>query len=273
MFEYEKLMQDASKKIVVASPQIDLPILNVSFLTGKKYWYQTVFCAYSLQKVTPNPIHFTFFDDGSISEVSNIKIQVPHSTIISAEEIDSNLNQFLPLEKYPHLHHKRKVYKHIRKLTDVYTSGDGWKLMLDSDMLFWKEPKTMIDWLLNPKQPFHILDSETAYGYSFDVMEKFTKTKIYDKINVGALGLHTDMVDFDKLEYWAKTLEQNYGTSYYLEQALSAMIIGDKKCIVGNKTDFIVYPSKNQVIERQGVLQHYVDVSKKWYFEYGWKNV
>lgn len=272
-FEYRRMLSNEQKMKVAANninikpPQSNLPSLNVCFLTGKKYWHQTVFCAYSLQKVCTQPIHFTFYDDGTLAEVPNIRLQIPNSTIVYIEEIENNLKQNLPIEKYPYLHKKRHEYKHIRKLTDVYSDGKAdWKLMLDSDMLFWKEPTQMLQWLQNPQMPFYILDSDTAYGYDLIEMGKLSESTIKERINVGALGLCRQIVDFDKLEHWAKYLEQHFGTAYYLEQALSAMLIGDKESEIGLQDEYIVYPSENQVKNKIGTLHHYVDLSKKWYF-------
>lgn len=273
MYKAEDEMRKSSAQIKVIAADNDLPSLEVSFLTGKKYWHQTVFCAYSLQKHSPNPIRFIFYDDGSFTPelVRQYQAQIPISQFITLSEIEARLALTLPKEKYPYLHHKREVYKHIRKLTDVYAGNQGWKLMLDSDMLFIQSPKLMLQWLQNPSEPFHILDSETSYGFSLQIMGDLANASIKEKINVGALGLHSSMVDFDKLEYWAKTLETNHGTSYYLEQALSAMLIGNQVCTVGPSIDYIVYPTQNQVEIKAGVLHHYVDVSKKWYFQTAWK--
>lgn len=274
LFKDEKRMQLAAENIIIQAPINNLQTLNVCFLTGKKFWHQTLFCAYSLQKVCSNPIHFTFYDDGTLSEIKNIKHQISNSTIIYITEIEQNLNQNLPKSKHPYLHKKRQEYKHIRKLTDVYTdSNPNWKLMLDSDMLFWKTPSQIINWLQNPEKPFYVLDCETAYGYPLPEMCKLCGSEIKEKINVGALGLCKNIVDFDKLEYWARQLEENLGTSYYLEQALSAMLIGDKISEIGNAEDYIVYPTEKQIIEKVGILHHYVDVSKKWYFKEAWKKI
>ena len=87
-FEYQKMlsaqkdMEKAAESLYIKNEHNLLPELNVCFLTGKKFWYQTLFCAYSLQKITPNPIHFTFYDDGTLDQVSNIKGQIPNSTFL-----------------------------------------------------------------------------------------------------------------------------------------------------------------------------------------------
>jgi len=272
MLSAQKEMEKAAKNLYVNYKHSLLPELKVCFLTGNKFWYQTLFCAYSLQKVTPNPIHFTFYDDGTLDLIANIKDQIPNSTAIYTSEIENRLNTYLPAEKYPYLHHKRKVYKHIRKLTDVYVGTKGWKLMLDSDMLFTHTPTEMVDWLLNPTIPLYMQETESAYGFPKDYMEVLTKTTIWDCINVGCLGLNNEIIDWDKLEYWAKNLEEKFGTSYYLEQGLSAMILGNKACLQLDKERYVVYPNAN-VVYPNAKLFHYVDLSKAEYFRNAWKSI
>lgn len=60
MFAHERAMVKAARAVLVQPPTSDLPTLEVFFLTGKKFWHQTVFCAYSLQKHSPNPIFFIY---------------------------------------------------------------------------------------------------------------------------------------------------------------------------------------------------------------------
>ena len=275
MLAAEAQMKIAAESIKVPTPDSSLHTLNVCFLTGKKYWHQTVFCALSLQKVTEHPVHFTFYDDGTFTEtlIQKYQQQIPNSTFIPLKQIEEKLNIFLPIKKYPYLNHKRQIYKHIRKLTDIHAGNAGWHLVLDSDMLFWKEPTELIQWLKNPTQPFYMVDIANAYGFPVPEMGKLANTTIADKINVGVIGLKSEGIDFDNLEYWAKTLENNFGKSYFLEQALTAMLIGNQTCEVANPQEYIVYPTQQQVENKVGTLHHCVDVSKKWYFTHAWKNL
>lgn len=249
--------------------------LEVAFLTGKKYWYQTAFCAYSLSKVSSYPIKFIFYDDGTFDKVlsEQIKLQFPLSIIISIEEIEENLASKIPLNKFPKLHHKRKVYPHIKKLIDVHTNSYGWKLLLDSDMIFFKSPDMMIQWLKKPQQPLHMIDVYNAYGYSIDLMQQLAKAPIPQRVNVGMIGLNGELIDWEKIEYWINELEKKEGASYYLEQALTAMIIADKNCIAAPADTYIVLPSKTEVEQPSAILHHYVAEAKEWYFKRAWKNI
>lgn len=275
MLSAEKKMKLASKTIYIESPKKGKQILEVCFLTGEKFWHQTVYCAYSLQKQTDHPVKFTFFDDGSLTQalVLTYQKQIPNSVFVMKNEIEAKLKANSFAEKYAFLHHKREVYPHIKKLIDVHFATSGWKLVLDSDMLFWKQPEKMLEWLRNPQTPFYILDIESAYGFPIKEMEKLTGTTIPKQINVGIIGLKSDEIDFDKLDKWAEILERSYGGNYYLEQALSAMLIGNQASVIGDRDEYIVYPSEEQVKQATGTLHHYVAVSKKWYFNNAWRKI
>ena len=250
--------------------------LPIHFLTGKNYIYQTLFCIQSLIRVTKTKFRFILIDDGSFdcSIIKQIERQLPGAEIITTALIGQNLKTSLPKHLYPYLHQKRDVYPHIKKLTDIHTiPGNAWKLVLDSDMLFWNEPKQMIDWLKNPDKPLHMVDCEESYGYSYKLMEALCGFKMRNLLNVGAIGLNSRRINWDSIEKWAKTLEEKEGASYYLEQALTAMLVSNTVSIILNANEYIVNPNKQMIINKNGVLHHYVDLSKEGYFKEAWKMI
>lgn len=267
-----KQMVRAAHKLPVSASYADG--LPVYFLTGKKYIHQTLFCIYSLIKVSKEHYHFILVDDGSFTDqlCQLIAAKVPGATIISGGQINSNLTKYLPTDRYPVLHHKRRVYPHIKKLLDIHTAGiSDWKLVLDSDMLFWKEPTAMINWLKNPDRPIHMVDIEDSYGYSPVLMTELCKAEVPKLINVGAIGLNSTALNWDDIEFWVKTLEEKEGTSYYLEQALSAMLIGQTPSVVLDKHDYKVNPSAADLKQTANTLHHYVDLSKEIYLKTAWQ--
>lgn len=249
--------------------------LPVYFLTGKNYLYQTLYCIQSLIKSSAVKFKFILVDDGSFTEalLNRVEKQLPGTQVILQDRISENLQNALPEARYPYLHKKRAVYPHIKKLTDVHTiPGDAWKLVLDSDMLFWREPADLIKWLNHSQCPLHMVDCTEAYGYSQQLMEQLAGSTIKPLLNVGAIGLKSASIDWDKLENWVKTLEEREGTSYYLEQALSAMLIGNVDTDVLNAGDYIVNPAPDEISSKAGILHHYVDLSKEGYFKHAWKH-
>jgi len=269
----KKEMKRVSKNL--RCPSATSSDLQIHFLTGKKFWYQTVFCAYSLTQVVKKPIQFIFYDDGTFDTklIKNVKSQFPGCIIHLTSEIGNRLAKSLPLEKFPILNHKREIYPHIKKLTDVHCGSEGWKIVLDSDMLFFKYPSQMMEWLENPTVPFFILDIVNAYHYSFELMEELSKKKIERNLNVGAIGLKSETIDWEKLEEWIGIMEKQEGSSYYLEQALSAMIVAGQDLELGNKKEYIVLPLKEEIINPSKTLHHYVAESKEWYLKEAWKKI
>ncbi len=276
LMSYRKMLM-GKQEMIKASAKLP-PILSdehgysIYFLTGKNYLFQTFFCAFSLIQASNNSFQFILIDDGSFDELlkTKAKEQMPGVKIISKVEIADNLLAKLPIQDFPYLHRKREVYPHIKKLIDIHTMNDqGYKLVLDSDMLFWGEPIEILDWLRNPSGALHMVDCEESYGYNKDLMESLCEAKIPEMVNVGVLGLQSKTINWIALERWAKTLEETEGASYFLEQALSTMVIANQKRSILSTDDYLVNPNDGE--ERQKILGHYVDLSKKQYFETAWK--
>jgi glycosyltransferase involved in cell wall biosynthesis len=274
MMHNRKLMERASFKLMpVNSYQNGLPLY---FLTGEKYLYQTLFCIQSLIQQSTDKFEFILVDDGSFTNklIKQINTQLPGARVVTQAEIDSNLQRILPENSYPVLWRKRREYPHIKKLTDIHTlQGGAWKLVLDSDMLFYDNPLALINWLKKPGKPLHMVDCTQSYGYSGELMEGLAASKIPALLNVGAIGLDSGTINWEKLEAWVKILEEKEGKTYYLEQALSAMLIGDEPCTILNAAKYIVNPGDAAIENNTGVLHHYVDLSKKGYYNKAWKKI
>jgi hypothetical protein len=270
----QKLMRQASDNLPPVHSKYDG--LPVYFLTGKKYLHQTLFCIQSLVKASTTSFKFILVDDGSFDSrlITQIKIQLPGACIVTSQMITENLNTTLPQHLYPVLLHKRSVYPHIKKLTDIHTiPGNEWKLVLDSDMLFWNDPLAMINWLKAPQGAVCMKDCKESYGYTRQLMEELCGTKIPNKLNVGAIGLDSNQISWDKLEKWTKILEEKEGSTYYLEQALTAMLLADRNIAVLPDDEYVVNPEKTRIASRQGTLHHYVDLSKEEYLKSAWKKL
>lgn len=269
-----RAMERASERLFVPYEEAGAP-LEVHFLTGRHYWYQTVFCMYSLQKAAGRSFRWHLYDDGTFDEalIARMKAQAPGAVVHTRQEIEARLRVCLPEQDYPFLWRKRRVYPHLKKLTDIHAGSQGWKLVLDSDMLFYKNPDLLIKWLSSPQQTFHILDIINSYGYPINLMEKISGNPIQEKVNVGAVGIKSEEINWKLLDQWGKELEEKKGASYFLEQALTAMLIGQNSCTIGPSNEYIVMPSKEQVLLNMGTMHHYVDSSKEWYFKISWKQV
>jgi hypothetical protein len=212
---YRAYRQMLSGRAMMEKRSVDLPSvlsltggLPIYFLTGKNYLYQTLYCIQSLVKVSAAKFQFILVDDGTFDSelISRINTQLPGAIIVTADVIASNLASMLPPDAYPCIQQKRKVYPHLKKLTDVHSLPENsWKVVLDSDMLFWSEPVELINWLNAPTQPLHMIDCVEAYGYSKQLMEQLCECPVTSLINVGAIGLESAGIN------WGQTRRMDQG--------------------------------------------------------------
>jgi hypothetical protein len=248
---------------------------DVHFLSGRAFWYQTIFCAFSLARHCPAGIRPVVYDDGTLDDdaVRSIRRVLPHAQVVPRALIEERLDRTLPAARFPALRQRRLSYPHLRKLTDVHAGCAGWKLVLDSDMLFFREPAFLLGWLAAPQRPCHMLDVANAYGYPEDLMAELAGHPIPERVNVGICGLRSDDIDWDRLESWCKGLLERAGMSYLHEQALTAMLLAGRECAVAPAGDYVALPPRHETVRPTAVMHHYVAESKAWYYRYAWRHV
>jgi hypothetical protein len=60
-------------------------------------------------------------------------------------------------------------------------------------------------------------------------------------------------------------------TSYYLEQALIAMLMAGRPCAIAPVADYVTKPGRKEGSTPGAVMHHYVAESKRWYFQQNWR--
>ncbi len=246
--------------------------LEVHFLSGRHIWYQTAFCAWSLLRHTGGTIRPVIQDDGTLAGPTGEQLRrlLPTARFISAAEIEERLDQALPRSRYPALRHRRDSFPLLRKLTDIHAGSPGWKLFLDSDMLFFRQPTFLLDWLRAPDRPCYMLDIANAYGHSEALMQELAGHPIPSRVNTGLCGLRNEDIDWDRLEYWSKHLIERDRMRYLHEQALTAMLLAGRTSAIAPEDAYIALPSRQEAMRPTAVMHHYVAESKAWYFRYAW---
>lgn len=268
-------MEQAARQLpsLPALPPHAGPTLEVWYLTGKRFWYQTAFCAWSLARQCQRELVLHLVDDGSLQpeQEQQLRRLFPAGRTRWKQEMELELDQLLPFDQFPVLRQCWNDYINIRKLTDIHLASSGIKLVLDSDMLFFRRPDELLSWWDQPLRPCLMQDCEESYGYSRHLMEELACAPIPPLLNVGICGLASEWIDWQELEHWCRSLVDREGTSYFLEQALVAMLVASIKPIVMPHADYVTYPTRQQAVAGDGVLQHYVADSKPWYFGKAWK--
>ena len=270
-----RLAMVAAAKVLPPLPPPPANAPDVCFLTGRRFWYQTAFCFWSLCRYAGRQLRAAFYDDGTFDDSLRAECvrMFPGARLHDAREIEASLDEHLPVTRFPTLRARRLVYPNLRKLTDVHAGAHGWRLVLDSDMLFFRRPDLLLAWLDAPARPLHMVDVKDAYGYSSALLASLVGAPVPRRLNVGLCGLRSDDLDWDRLETWCRCLQEAEGTSYYQEQALVAMMLAGRECTVAPPADYILMPDEHESRRPRAVMHHYVDLSKRGYFRHAWKLV
>lgn len=257
------------------SPPAGHGSLEVAFLSGDRFWWQTLFCVASLQIHSPARIVPVVYDDGTFDEGtwSAFSRVVPWAQLVRAQDILARLDAHLPARRFPALRGRRLAYPHLRKLTDIHVGRHGWLAVLDSDMLFFRAPHALLDWLVAPDRPCCLSEQGSWYGYSPELMRELAGREPPQHVNVGICGIRSDAIDWDRLEHWCREMLEREGPHYFQEQALSAMLMTGQECRQFDAADYLVFPSLAEGRHPTATLHHYVASSKRSYFQYGWRRV
>jgi hypothetical protein len=249
--------------------------ITLRLMTGRRFWYQTLFCLHSFAGAAEVNIRAELYDDGTIDAAcaDHLRRLGPGVKLHSFADQCARLDRHLPAARFPALRERWLNYPNLRKLIDVHVGGQGWKLVLDSDLLFFRRPDFLLRWLAAPARPLHAVDSRESYGYSRDLMARLAGAPIPPLVNVGLCGLRSEAIDWTELEAWCAELIARERTSYYLEQALVAMLAARQPCTVAPAADYLTQPSKAEAITPRAIMHHYVDTSRRWLFRYGWRNI
>lgn len=265
-------MEKAALNLPQPAPATGAP-LELHLLTGQRFWYQTAFCLWTMARHAERSLAPVIYDDGTLTEENRHAISRLFSAtrFISREEALAKLDQHLPSTRFPVLRERWQNYPNIRKITDPHLGGAGWKLVIDSDLLFFRRPAFLIDWLDRPKRPLHAVDCKTSYGYSRALMNELAGRPVSDLVNVGLAGLDSHEIDWERLERWCQTLIARERTSYYLEQALVSMLLAGRDCAIAPSGDYVTKPTPPETGNCRAVMHHYVANSKRWYFQQCWQ--
>lgn len=259
-----------------------LPLLPVSpdprpvelhLLTGKRFWEQTAFCLWSFAHQSGRTLHPVIYDDGTLAAEHRAPLVrlFPSTRFVSQAESITRLNQYLPADRFPTLRDRWQHYPNIRKLIDPHLGSSGWKLVLDSDLLFFRRPTLLLDWCAAPQMPLHAVDCETSYGYTRPLLDSLAGAPLAELVNVGLTGLDSSALDWTQLEDWCRELIAREGTSYYLEQALIAMLVAGRECSIAPAADYVTRPRSPEAENCAAVMHHYVADSKPAYFRHNWR--
>lgn len=251
------------------------PPQKLHVLIGARYLAEACLLSHSLAQSLRSAVAPVFYDDGTLTDedYNFLSSKLPLAQFRRQPEIAAQLDKQLPEDRFPALRRLRPAYPHIRKLTDIHLfETESWKLVSDADILFFARPNFLFEHLTG-KRPFHMVDIAPAYGVPQMDLERLAGCQVHPTVNVGLCHLETSAIDWEFVEYCAIDLLARHGFTYYLEQALTAVLLARMGAVPLPKEDYVVYPDFATARAAQAAALHYVDDSRAYYYDFAWQQV
>lgn len=251
--------------------------LEVSYLTGAKYWHQTIFCAYTLAGLLNGRLRIKLYSDGTLTNehIGFISKALPGVEAISEKQVTAHLNSILPQDKFPTLRYLRNWHPFFRRLVDIHTSP-SWSIHLDSDMLFFEKPGQILD----AYQHKSALYMKELLPYSYFVDQEETLMHKYginciSAVNGGIIAYNNNLVDYADLEEKAKLLLKHYPNAgpAQVEQTLMSYLLHLQNAMALNEKQYTIFYDSQAKLDTPQVLRHYIFKAKLPYFNSEWKKI
>lgn len=252
--------------------------LTVCLLTGPDFVHQTLFCAHSFQRHANRSVSFEFLSDGRLrpQDRDALTASFPSATVRDASELDAAVRSALPPAQFPCLHEVRRHFVLLRKLTDAMAGRSGYRLFLDSDMLFWTEPRELLE-RAERAQPLYLADlSDDGYTAGRAEITGALGVPVAPGVNSGVIGIDAASLDWQLMERACRYLIKSPGDQRLLEQTLWAVALGGIQAHRLNARDYRVVINPTQwrqlVAEACGpALVHYAWHARWPYSAYEWR--
>jgi hypothetical protein len=268
------------KKAATLPPPIALSsnyILEVSYLTGAKYWHQTIFCARTLARLLDGRVGIKLYSDGTLTaeHIGFVNNVLPGVEVISEKQVTAHLDAVLPHNKFPTLRYLRNWHPFFRRLIDIHTSP-SWAIHLDSDMIFFGIPGQIIE-AYQSKTAIYMQEQLTNSYFvdSEDVLRNKYGINCLKKVNGGIIAYDNDRIDYADLEEKAKLLLLHYpqaGPAQVEQTLMSYVLYLQNAAALDEKKYTIFYDDKPDLSGLQ-IVRHYIFKAKLPYFATEWKKV
>jgi len=248
----------------------------VHFLSGRGFWHLTTFAAHSLLLVSSQPLQLVFEDDGSLDEATAARFRrmFPGCRIHSAEEQDAQLEEHLPADRFPTLRRDLGAFLLLRKLTAPHLGAQGRRALLDSDVLFFRQPHAFDNWIRGSGSSLlYMTDVNDQYGAERSVLDTIAGRPVPARVNTGLVGAASETLDWTRLEFLARRYLDRIGPSHFIEQSLTAMAAAELPAQGLPATDYIVAPPTAEARLPRAVAHHYAGPSRHLLYRYGWRRL
>ena len=146
-----------------------------------------------------NDVTIVVHDDGSLTkkDKDTIKKHIRNINIIDRGYADVKINKIL--DQYPNCRRYRDAFVNALQLFDYTLLCESNKIVsLDSDILFFKKPDTLIDWLRDGKNIVYFWEEEPWGTREF--LAKINRDDCFVGVNIGFMCFYKETMNLELIE-------------------------------------------------------------------------
>lgn len=198
---------------------------EVHVFTCAQDWLNLVWTLKTFYHYSQRCYALCIHDDGSLTEGDRATLQhhFPNARIIDRPSADARV--LSELQAYPRCLEFRKTNHLAPKVFDFasYLESDR-MLLLDSDILFFAEPITLLQRIENPNYCLNTVNGDVSSAYTIDpiVVKEKHGFAVIDRFNSGLGLIHKASLDFDWIDKFL-ALPDILGHFWRIEQTLYAL--------------------------------------------------
>lgn len=259
-FYYKKIYR---KRILFSKPIVcnDGSEFEVHIVTSQKDFLDAIWCLKTFYHYSGLMPRLVIHEDGTLS-ANGIKMFLKHFVnckVIRRKDANEDLKHFLANYEYSQKNRLNKYFYCALKLFDAfYYSKTDKLLFLDSDILFFKKPTEIIEYIKGDK-PFFNSDYQNAYSKPISELNKTFGVDILPRVNAGLMFLRKkDYINnLNFIENYFEKMENSIqpGDINRHEQTLNALLLSKCRAIRLNEN----YQISKQSITDKTVGHHFVN--------------
>lgn len=202
-------------------------------------------------------------DDGTLDEddVVGWRQHFPDCTVIMKHRADEVMGE--ALRPYPNCRENRLKHHWFLKVFDTYhyAPHDNY-IVMDSDILFFRRPKLLMDWISNPDGAFHVMrDTSEKYSHPRHLIEGVIDVKMMEAVNSGLDLVPKEQFPMSMVDRFLDKCAGNAVHYEFLEQTIFAIMASYSPW--GRQLPREYEISWNRIRRRGAVCRHYVGPVKK----------
>ncbi len=204
---------------------LDSEDLRVHILTGSERVTMALWMAASWVATTGRQWRFIVHDDGTLrpSDVRRLEKRLPGCRVLLAAESDAFVQR--ATVNHPLCWRVRNLHPLSRKLVDMpLYAGSGRLVTIDTDILFYKRPERLLQWIDGDAQEFVFMRdvADAAVLAQAEVQAKFG-VSLLKEVNTGIVCAPAGALTLDRLEEWLGKVDLWNQDRWFIEQTLYAL--------------------------------------------------